>query len=104
MKDILYFSSWDEQQLITFDLRKEVFGLVPIPSFVRKKWSDVLDFKGSIAVAYESVSGIHLWTLDDYVSGQVSSWTKMFSIETDRKLNMWLSCYWVQGSFMERSC
>lgn len=95
----LYFSNGDEQQLITFDLHKEVFGLVSFPSFVQRKWSDILDFKGSVAMVFESVSGIDLWTLDDEVSGQVSSWTKMFSIEADPELNMWLSCYLGAGQF-----
>ncbi|XP_074381060.1 F-box/kelch-repeat protein At3g23880-like [Apium graveolens] len=95
----LYFNSWDEEQLIAFDLRKEVFGLVPFPGSVQNKWSDVLDFKGSIAVVFESVSGIDLWTLDDDVSGQVSSWTKMFSIVPGPMFNMWLSCYLGAGQF-----
>ncbi|KAL8127946.1 hypothetical protein AgCh_014757 [Apium graveolens] len=105
VKEILYFSSWDEQHLIAFDLRKEVIGLVPFPSFVLKKCSDVLDFKDSIAVVFKSVSGIDLWKLNDNVWGQVSSWTKMFSIAPDDphpKLKMWLSCYLGAGQFFGR--
>ncbi|KAL8156753.1 hypothetical protein AgCh_001743 [Apium graveolens] len=81
---ILYFTNGDEHQVISFDLRKEVFRVVPFPGFVQRRWSDVLEFEGSVAMAFRSASGVDLWRLDDDVSGQVSSWTKMFSIETDR--------------------
>lgn len=96
---ILYFMNPDEQQLITFDLRKEVFRPIPFPSFVQKKWSDVLDFKGYVAMVFESVSGVDIWTMEDDVSGQVSSWTKLFSIAPDPKLNMWLSYHLGAGQF-----
>ncbi|XP_074379610.1 F-box/kelch-repeat protein At3g23880-like [Apium graveolens] len=102
VKETLYLSSWDEQHLIAFDLRTEVIGLVSFPSFVQKKLSDVMDFEGYISVVFESVSGIDLWKLNDNVSGQGSSWTKMFTIAPDDphpKLKMWLSCYLGAGQF-----
>lgn len=86
---ILYFDGADE--LVSFDLRNEVFGLVPFPTFIQTKKSDVLDFEGSVAMVFESGLGIDLWTLDD-VSGQVS-WTKSFSIENESETEMWLQSY-----------
>lgn len=89
---IMYFDGGDE--LISFDLHKEVFGLVSFPSFIQRKGSDVLEFEGFVAMVFESVGrgpGLDLWTLND-VSGEVS-WTKRFSIEADSDTNIWLYCY-----------
>ncbi|KAK1398926.1 hypothetical protein POM88_008789 [Heracleum sosnowskyi] len=95
---VMYFDGGDE--LISFDLHNEVFGLVPFPSFIQRKGSDVLDFEGFVALVFESVGygpGLDLWTLDD-VSGEVS-WTKRFSIEVNSDRNIWLYCYLGAGQF-----
>lgn len=95
---VLYFDGGDD--LVSFDLCNEVFGLLPFPSFIQEKWSDILDFEGSVAMVFESVSGIDLWTLDD-VCGHVS-WTKSFSIENDSQTEIWLQSYLGAGQFFGR--
>ncbi|KAK1399012.1 hypothetical protein POM88_008875 [Heracleum sosnowskyi] len=95
---ILYFDGVNE--LVSFDLRNEVIGLVPFPTIIQTKKSDVLDFEGSVAMVFESGSGFDLWTLDD-VSGQVS-WTKFFSIENDSETEIWLQSYLGAGQFYGR--
>ncbi|XP_074368366.1 F-box/kelch-repeat protein At3g23880-like [Apium graveolens] len=98
---VMYFDGGDE--LISFDLHKEVFGLVSFPSFIQRKGSDVLDFEGFVAMVFESVDygpGLDLWTLDD-VSGEMS-WTKRFSVEVDSDTNIWLYCYLGAGLFYGR--
>ncbi|XP_063950444.1 putative F-box protein At1g32420 [Daucus carota subsp. sativus] len=95
---VMYFDSGDE--LISFDLHKEVFGIVPFPNFIQRKGSDILDFEGFVAIVFASVGygpGLNLWTLDD-VSNKIS-WTKRFSIETDSETNIWLYCYLGAGQF-----
>ncbi|KAK1365280.1 hypothetical protein POM88_040841 [Heracleum sosnowskyi] len=52
LKGVLYFDAFSE--LLSFDLHKDVFGLVPFPSRIKRKRSGVLDFKGSVAVVFES--------------------------------------------------
>ncbi|XP_074344588.1 F-box protein At3g07870-like [Apium graveolens] len=42
--------------IITFDLHNELFGLIPYPSFMHTRKSNVLDFEGSVAVVLESVT------------------------------------------------
>ncbi|KAK1398892.1 hypothetical protein POM88_008755 [Heracleum sosnowskyi] len=86
---VLYFDGGDE--LVSFDLHDEVFGLIPFPRFVQRKMSDVLDFKCSVAMIFESGPGVDLWTLNN-VSGQLS-WTKKFSIEVDIEMEIWVSFY-----------
>lgn len=97
---VLYFDGGDE--LISFDLHKEILGLVPFPSCIVRKRSHVLDFEGSVAIVFESICdglGIDLWTLVD-VSGQLS-WTKKFSVDTDAgpESEVCLSCYLGTGQF-----
>ncbi|KAK1399000.1 hypothetical protein POM88_008863 [Heracleum sosnowskyi] len=89
---VLYFDGVD--QIVSFDLHDEVFGLVPFPDSIQRKMSDVMDFEGSVAMAFESGPGVDLWTLDN-VSGKLS-WTKKFSIKygfDDLDTGIWLSCY-----------
>ncbi|KAL1816659.1 hypothetical protein ACET3Z_019233 [Daucus carota] len=89
---VLYFVGGD--QLVSFDLHDEVFGLVELPNFIQRKMSNVMDFEGSVAIVFESGTGVDLWTLD-IVSG-VFSWNKKFSIEyglDDLDTEIWLSCY-----------
>lgn len=62
--------------MVSFHLHEEGFGLVSFSSFIQRKRSGVLDFKGSLAMVFESGPGVvDLWTLDD----RNLSWTKKFS-------------------------
>ena len=92
VNNVLYFVGGD--QLVSFDLHEEAFELVAFPNIIQKKMSDVMDFEGSVAIVFESGTGVDLWTLDT-VSG-VFSWTKKFSMEyglDDLDTEIWLSCY-----------
>ncbi|KAK1398992.1 hypothetical protein POM88_008855 [Heracleum sosnowskyi] len=87
---VLYFDGGD--QLVTFDLHDEVFGLVPFPNSVQRKRSDVMDFEGYVAVVFESGTGVDLWTFDKVEF----AWTKKFSIDygiDDLDVEIKLSCY-----------
>ncbi|XP_063946275.1 putative F-box protein At4g09190 [Daucus carota subsp. sativus] len=72
---VLYFEGMDE--LISFDLEKEVFGVYsyPFPDHVQHSKSNVLDFEGSAAMVFEAVDGsvLSLWTLDDVCDDKVSN-------------------------------
>ncbi|XP_074362083.1 putative F-box protein At1g46984 [Apium graveolens] len=77
----LYFCG-ARARIISFDLHKDIFGVVPLPSFTSiGKGSDVLNYQGSVAMILQ---GRNLWTLDD-VSGKVS-WTKRFSTEINENM------------------
>ncbi|KAL1816703.1 hypothetical protein ACET3Z_019277 [Daucus carota] len=98
---VVYFENFDE--LISFDLHKEIFGRIPLPSTHLQPKSDLLDFEGAVAMVFENVGdevGAHLWTLDD-VSGCVT-WTKRFSIDADPDSYLWLICYLGGGQFCGR--
>lgn len=100
VKGVLFFDGGDE--LISFDSHKDILGLVPFPSCIFRKRSQLLDFEGSVAVVFESIGdglGIDLWTLDS-VSGEVS-WTRKFSIDddADSESEICLSCYLGAGRF-----
>ncbi|KAK1398988.1 hypothetical protein POM88_008851 [Heracleum sosnowskyi] len=87
---VLYFDGGD--QLVSFDLHEEVFGLVPFPNSILRKRSDIMDFEGSVAIVFESGTGVDLWTFDK----AEFSWTKKFSIEYgmyDLDIEIKLSCY-----------
>ncbi|KAK1398999.1 hypothetical protein POM88_008862 [Heracleum sosnowskyi] len=89
---VLYFDGGDE--LVSFDMHEEVVRLISFPSFIRRRRSNVLDFEGSVAMVFESGTGVDLWTLYN-VSDKVS-WTKKVSIEyglDDPDTEIWLSCY-----------
>ncbi|KAL8148902.1 F-box protein At4g22390-like [Apium graveolens] len=95
---VLYIKSGSE--LITFDLHREVFGLIRVPDFFGKNMSNVLDFEGSVGIVFKSVGdaeGIFLWTLDD-VSGQMQ-WTKKLRINAYPGSLWWLYCYLGAGLF-----
>lgn len=101
VKGVLYFDGGD--QLVSFDLHDEVFGLIPFPNSIQRKMSDVMDFQGSVAMVFESGPGVHLWTLDN-VSAKLS-WTKNFSIEyglNDLDTEIWLACYLGSKQFYGR--
>ncbi|XP_017251007.1 F-box protein CPR1-like [Daucus carota subsp. sativus] len=98
---VVYFDNFDE--LISFDLHKEIFGRIPLPSSHRLQLSKVLDFEGAVAMVFGYIGdevGAHLWTLDD-VSGRVT-WTKIFSIDADPDSYLWLKCYLGGGQFCGR--
>ncbi|KAL8156137.1 hypothetical protein AgCh_001293 [Apium graveolens] len=72
---ILYLEGIDV--IVTFDLHSELFGVVPFPSFMQTRKSNVFDFEGSVSVLVESVLGdgsldkeISLWTMET-VSGNI---------------------------------
>ncbi|KAK1354441.1 hypothetical protein POM88_047697 [Heracleum sosnowskyi] len=72
-----------KEYVVSFDLHSEVCIAVPIPTFM-VRYSDILDFEGSVAAIFGSVSEgseISLWTLDN-IDGKVS-WTKKFNIALD---------------------
>lgn len=97
---VLYIHSGSE--LITFDLHREVFGLVPLPDFDKENVSDVLDFEGSVAIVFKSVGdaeGIFLWRLNN-ISGQML-WTIKCRINVDSGSRLWLYCY-LRGDFYGR--
>lgn len=101
VKGVLYFDGGD--QLVSFDLHDEVFGLIPFPNSIQRKMSDVMDFQGSVAMVFESGPGVNLWTLDN-VSAKLS-WTKNFSIEyglNDLDTDIWLACYLGSKQFYGR--
>ncbi|KAL8122778.1 putative F-box protein At4g09190 [Apium graveolens] len=75
------------KEIMSFDLHDEVFGLYPYPK-TGGRMSEILDFDGSVAVI-RSVGGrasfLSLWKLDGV--GENFSWTKMFNIEPDLKID-----------------
>lgn len=81
VKDVLYWLSKDGLSLVSFDLRRQVFGLIPLPSCVQQGIFNVefVDFKDSIAMIVGNGEGSSLWTMDN-VHGEVS-WTKKFKYE-----------------------
>ncbi|KAK1398873.1 hypothetical protein POM88_008736 [Heracleum sosnowskyi] len=92
---ILYIST--DNNLFSFDLKKEAFVLVPFPGLYQEKRSKIMEFQGCAAMVFESESGVALWTLDD-VSAH-NAWTKRFGIEVDSEWNMQLYCYLGAGQF-----
>ncbi|KAK1354445.1 hypothetical protein POM88_047701 [Heracleum sosnowskyi] len=69
-----------EEYVVSFDLNTEVCTVVPTPSSM-VRYSEILDFEGSVAVVFGSGgerSEISLWTLDN-IHGKIS-WSKKFNI------------------------
>lgn len=98
---LLYFYG-AHGRIISFDLHKDIFGVVPLPSLTStRKGSDVLNYEGSVAMVFQIGQERNLWTLDD-VSGKVS-WTKRFSIDIDNfdvlGIKIWMSQYLGAGQF-----
>ena len=85
-------------QLLAFDLHNEVFRLYPFPNFELVK-SDVLDFKGCVAMIFRGTDGspLGLYRMDD-VCGQVF-WTKLFNLEADIEID-WVYRYLGCGQFL----
>nr|XP_017240179.1 PREDICTED: putative F-box protein At4g09190 [Daucus carota subsp. sativus] len=100
---VLYFEGFDE--LISFDMDKEVFGVYPypFPDHVQHSKSNVLDFEGSAAMVFEAVDGsvLSLWTLDNVCDDKVA-WTKKFNFEADVKID-WVCLYWGAGQFVAKN-
>lgn len=87
------------QGLISFDLHTEVLGLVPFPSFFRRRLSRVLNFEDSVSMLCECVNdeSVHLWTLND-VSGQMT-WIKRNRVKVNLSSSLWLILYLGAGLF-----
>ncbi|KAL1816661.1 hypothetical protein ACET3Z_019235 [Daucus carota] len=99
-KGVLYF--YNRNELISFDLHKEVFGLVPFPSLDPRKMSHIFDYEGSVALFFHSDGngGSDLWTLDD-ASHQVS-WSKKCNINLmteEYGCSIMPHCYLGEGQF-----
>lgn len=81
---VLYLEGMNE--IVTFDVHDQVFGLVvPFPSYLQTRKSNVMDFQGSVAVfaAEQEDDGssnkiISLWTMEAISSNHVF-WNKVFS-------------------------
>ncbi|KAK1402445.1 hypothetical protein POM88_002050 [Heracleum sosnowskyi] len=88
---ILYLEGRDV--IVTFDLHSELFRLIPFPSYMQVRKSNVFDFEGSVSVLVEFVPAdgslddkeISLWTLET-VSGE-SFWNKVFTFDSGFKLD-----------------
>lgn len=63
---VLYLEGMNE--IVTFDLRDELFGLIPFPDFMKVRKSNVLDVDGSVAVVVETFG-------DGSVDKEISLWT-----------------------------
>lgn len=86
--------------LLAFDLHNEVFQVYPFPNFKHTVlMSDVLDFEGYVALIFQGSNGsapsLYMF---DVVCGEVS-WTKMFNLEADIKIN-WVIRYLGFGQFI----
>lgn len=46
---LLYYFYGAHGRLISFDLQRDIFGVVPLPSIFSKKGSDILNYQGSVA-------------------------------------------------------
>lgn len=88
-------------KIVTFDLYSELFGEIPFWSFMQESKlhdkSDVLEFKGSVAMIFEpdGDESIHkdtsLWTVEVDVSGEVF-WNKMLTFDASLKID-WVFLY-----------
>ena len=100
---VSYFEGTNE--LLSFDLEKEVFKVYPypVPDHVQRSKSNVLDFEGSAAMIFESVDGLvlSLWTLDNVCEDRVC-WTKKFNIGACMKID-WVFLYLGDGEFVVKS-
>ncbi|KAK1358360.1 hypothetical protein POM88_051616 [Heracleum sosnowskyi] len=97
---VLYFEGMDG--IMSFDLHDEVFGLCRYPD-EGERMSDVLEFDGSVAVIFKSGrrgSVYSLWKLDG--DGGNFSWTKMFKIEPDVKID-YVLLYLGDGQFFAKN-
>ncbi|XP_074381131.1 uncharacterized protein LOC141722188 [Apium graveolens] len=83
---VLYLEGMNE--MVTFDLHNEVFGLIEFPSFVQRRKSNVFNFQGSVAVFAEelitdddgsSSEIISLWTMA--AASDKVFWNKAFTID-----------------------
>ncbi|KAL1834563.1 hypothetical protein ACET3Z_004214 [Daucus carota] len=101
---VLYFEG-TYNELLSFDLEKEVFKVYPypVPDHVQRSKSNVLDFEGSVAMIFEAVEGsvLSLWTLDNVCDDKVS-WTKKFNFGAGMKID-WVFLYFGDGEFVAKS-
>lgn len=93
---ILYLEGVNE--IVTFDLHNELFQVIPFPSFIQTRKSNVFNFEGSISVLVESTcrdgslddKEISLWTMES-VSGQ-PLWNQVFTFDHGLKID-WVFLY-----------
>ncbi|KAK1391881.1 hypothetical protein POM88_010937 [Heracleum sosnowskyi] len=91
---VLYLEGMNE--IVTFDLRSEVFGLITFPGFMKTRISNVLDVEGSIGVVVESVGDgdvgkeVSMWTME-MVSDEVF-WNKKFKFDACLEID-WVFLY-----------
>lgn len=84
--------------IITFHLHNESFGLIPYPSFMHTKKSNVLDFEGSVVVVLESVVDGSL-DKKEVSAGTVESvsdevvWNKIFIFDAGSEEIDWVYVY-----------
>ncbi|KAK1358698.1 hypothetical protein POM88_043172 [Heracleum sosnowskyi] len=84
--------------IIAFHLHNELFGLIPYPSFMHTRKSDVLDYEGSVAVVLETVvegsldkKEVGLWTVDS-VSDEIF-WKKILTFDAGSEAIEWVFVY-----------
>ncbi|KAK1392728.1 hypothetical protein POM88_011784 [Heracleum sosnowskyi] len=95
---VLYFEG--THGIVSLDLHNEVFGYLLPNSVQHERKLHVLEFEGSVAMVFVSVSEepvLSLWTLDD-VCGNVS-WIKKFNLEADLRIDR-LVLYLGVGQFV----
>lgn len=100
---VLYLEGMNE--IVTFDLHNEVFGLVEFPCFMQRRKSNVFDFQGSVAVfAEESTDDdgssnkiISLWTMET-VSNEVF-WKKAFTVDAGLEVD-WVFDHFGANQFL----
>lgn len=101
---VLYLEGMNE--IVTFDLRSEVFGLIPFPGFMKRRVSNVLDVEGWIAVVVESVGDglvekeVCMWTMET-VSGEVF-WNKKFKFDAGLEID-WVFLYLSAKQYVVRT-
>ncbi|XP_074361583.1 F-box/kelch-repeat protein At3g23880-like [Apium graveolens] len=84
-RDALYFEEKD--RIVSFDLYNEVFGFCQYPDS-GERMSYILNFDDSLGLIMKSGgegAALSLWKLDGF--GDNVTWTKMFNIEPDVKID-----------------
>lgn len=85
VKGALYWKTDDELKVVSFDLHKEVFVRIPMPSCknVDIKTCRFVEFRDSAAmIGYSGdKASVCLWTMDDGLIDGKISWTKMFTFD-----------------------
>lgn len=94
---VLYLEGMNE--IVTFDLHDQLFQVIPFPSFIQTRKSNIFNFEGSISVLVESAcrdrsldddKEISLWTMES-VCGQ-PLWNQIFTFDHGLKID-WVFLY-----------